>query len=134
MKPSIPDLAIQDGLREFPQKYAPEAEVYAQNSCQADGIDVTSSSLGKNFFSIHYDGSPCNKENVQENIDCSVPSLRNNQGVDRPDKEENRALGCHKGNRRNFRHFDTKYMVSEQRTEFQPLSVSTGDTRLASMK
>lgn len=138
-EPSMPDLTMQDELREFPRKYAPEAELYARDSCQADGIDETSSLLGKNFINIrlpYYDGNPCNKESVQENTDRSVSSLRSNQGVDRPDKEDNRALERPKGNKRYFKHFDTsaamKYMVSEQRTEFQLLSISTGNTRLAS--
>lgn len=61
MKPFMPDLAMQDGLREFPQKYALEAEVYARDSCQTDGIDETSSSLDtlEGVFSARWPFSLC---------------------------------------------------------------------------
>lgn len=83
----MPDLATQNGQHDFSQKCAPD-DAYARNGCQADGINGTSSSPGKNFINIYDGGRTCDKESVQESIDRSVSFLPDDQDVDRPDKQE----------------------------------------------
>ena len=102
-----------------------------QKSCETSGENLSSDAKKPSMPDIGMQNEPHNitQEYLEENTDHSVPSLRNNQGVDLPDNHSWERHGDKGGD---SKHVSMKHRVPDKRTVF--LDASTGNTRLTPME
>lgn len=99
-----------------------------QKSRETLGENLSPNAKNPSIPDIRIQNEPCNVPQeyvLEENIDRSATSLRNNQGVDLPG---NHNWESHRDKRSNSKHISMKHRVPCKRTV--SLDASTGNTRL----